>query len=67
MQTKAIRSFIYSSAVLLSVTSIAKLVSAHGNARLLRYDDAILALPFRDILWMTGLLELAIAAALFIQ
>ncbi len=61
MQTKAIRLFIYSSAVLLLATAIAKLVSANGNARLLEYTDSILGIPFRDMFRIVGVIEFVIA------
>jgi hypothetical protein len=53
--------FTYSSGVLLLITSTAKFVSASGHAGILTMGNPILSIPFRDVLWIAGSLELVVA------
>jgi hypothetical protein len=64
-QPKLRRFFILSSGGLLFVTAVAKLVSASGNARILQYLDPVLAIPFRNVFWSVGALEIAVALVCF--
>jgi len=59
--TKIFRIFIFVTGTLLSLTAIAKFISAFGNARILQEADPILAIPFRDVFWMAGALELTVS------
>lgn len=63
--TKIIRAFIHSGGVLLLATSIAKLISASGTARILQNPDPILFIPFRYVFLIVGVLELIIAIVCF--
>lgn len=65
MPTKLIRFFTWSSALLLFITGIAKIVSATGSARLLQYSDSILHMPFREIFWAVGAVEVGVALIMF--
>ena len=55
------RVFSVSAGTLLLATAAAKLVSAGGHARILQVTDPILAISFRHVFWIVGLLELMIA------
>lgn len=57
--------FVYSAGTLLLVTAIAKFISAGGSARILQNSDPILAVPFRYVFWVVGVLELAVALVCF--
>jgi hypothetical protein len=46
---------------LLAVTGAAKLISALGSANTLVVDDPIFKIPFRQVFYMIGLLEIAVA------
>jgi hypothetical protein len=61
MTPKLFRSFMVSAGTLLLATAAAKLVSAGGNARILQDPDPILAISFRHLFWIVGVLELVIA------
>ena len=58
MQYKLMRLFLVSAGVLLSITAIAKLISASGGARILQTPDPILSVPFREVFWVVGGIEL---------
>jgi hypothetical protein len=45
----------------LAVTGVAKLISASGSANILVVDDPIFKIPFRQVFYIIGLLEIAIA------
>ncbi|SRR5581483_1115379 len=56
--------FVLSAAVILSCTAVAKLVSVTGAARLLDEANPILVLSNRNIMFMAGVWELAVACYL---
>jgi hypothetical protein len=56
------QTFILSSGLILTVTGIAKLWSALGNARILNDADPLLNLQFGHLMFVAGTLELAIAS-----
>jgi len=57
----ALRLFIYSVGTLLLMTAAAKLVSAHGTARILQNEDPILKISFQRLFQIVGSLELVVA------
>jgi len=61
MAVKIIRAFMFSAGALLLVTAIAKFISAIGSARILQNSDPILYIPFREIFWIVGSLELLVS------
>src|SRR4051794_18635196 len=61
MSAKIINYFSYSAAILLLATASAKLISSAGGAKFLNANDPILSLSFRNVFWLVGLLELAVA------
>jgi len=65
MQHKLIRIFIYSAGLLLLTTSIAKLVSANGSARILQNIDPILSISFGHVFVIVGVFELIVTAVCF--
>jgi methylamine utilization protein MauE len=65
MRPKAFRFFSYSAGILLSATAMAKLISAAGSAQILEFPDPILAMPFRDVFWIVGFVELVVAFMCF--
>lgn len=65
MQRKLISLFVYSAGTLLLVTAIAKFISASGSASILQNPDPIMAVPFRQVFWAVGVLELAVALVCF--
>jgi hypothetical protein len=67
LQNKLARIFLVSSGLLLTVTAIAKLVSASGSARILQYPDPVLSIPYRDVFWIVGVVELGIALVCFMD
>lgn len=58
--------FVYSAGAVLLVTAAAKLVSAHGTARILENEDPILKISFRRLFELVGTLELIISLICFI-
>jgi hypothetical protein len=54
--------FIFSAGAIFLVTGLAKIVSASGQARILRTDDPIFGIPFRGLMFLVGDLELVISA-----
>ena len=65
MKFKRIRAFFFSSGMLLSITAIAKFVSAGGGAHILQTSDPIFFIPLHAVLWIVGLIELYIAMICF--
>jgi hypothetical protein len=65
MPPNTTRFFLKSAGILLTISAIAKLVSAAGSARVLEEDDPILSLSFRNVFWLIGCLELVIALFCF--
>ena len=47
------------------VTSVAKLISASGSARILQYPDPVFYISFRHVFWIVGGLELLVALVCF--
>ena len=63
MQLK--RFFIYSVAGILLITSVAKMISSGGDAKVLRVLDPIFSISFRAEFWIVGGVELSLAILLF--
>jgi hypothetical protein len=55
------RMFIVSAGVILLITAIAKIISAHSDTRILQMPDPVFFVSFRHILWAAGMLELVVA------
>lgn len=66
MKTAYIRVFLYSAAVLLLGTAVAKFVSAGGSARILQNPDPILGIPFRSVFCIVGSVEAVVAFLCFV-
>lgn len=64
MKEKQIRWFIVSAGVIFSVTALAKLVSAAGDARILNLEDPLLGLKNRHVMLGVGALEAGLAGFL---
>jgi hypothetical protein len=62
---KVFRLFLYFAGALLMITATAKIVSAAGSAQILTYRDPILAISFRDLFLLAGMVEMVIAVACF--
>jgi hypothetical protein len=58
---KCLRGFIYSAGIILLITALAKLLSAGGSSRILLQSDPIFKIPFRSLLTIVGVFELAVA------
>ena len=58
---KIVNGFMFSAGILLLVTSLAKIVGSFGKAELLKQPDPIFAFPFRDLMLISGIIELIIA------
>ena len=56
--------YITSTQVILAITSLSKLISAGGKARVLAVSDPLFGVPNRDVLLCAGLVELAAVAYL---
>ena len=54
--------FLYSSAIILLLTAVAKLYSASGTSRILTYPDPLLAIKYKPLMLIAALCELAVAA-----
>lgn len=65
MGYRAIRCFSFIAALLLFGAACAKLISSFGGGRILQYPDPILGIPFWQIFWLSGILELAVASICF--
>src|SRR5437870_826552 len=61
---KTTRSFLWSSAVILSATGAAKLTAAFGSARILSAMDPFLHLRYRELMIGCALIELAVSVYL---
>lgn len=64
MKNRFVPFFLYSAAIILCLTAMAKLVSAGGSARILSLPDPILGLPNRTVLIGVGAIELILAAVI---
>jgi hypothetical protein len=53
--------YLQSLAVVLSLTASAKLASSFGSVGILKYPDPIFSIPFRNLLQITGIIELVVA------
>ncbi len=62
-----IRFFVYSAAVLLLITGIAKLIGSAGHEKILLARDPVIGIRTRELILVTGLIELAVAAACFLS
>jgi hypothetical protein len=60
---KTSRYFLYSAGIILLFTSVAKIVSALGTARILDISDPILPLSFRNVFWAIGGIEMVVGIA----
>ena len=65
LKTGIIKLFLWSAGALLLTTAIGKLVSASGSAHILKTSDPVLFLPFRDVFWIVGTIELFVAFVCF--
>lgn len=65
MQRAPIKCFLYSAGVLLATTAVAKFISGAGDARILQNLDPILAIPFRQVFWIAGAIELTVGLVCF--
>jgi hypothetical protein len=63
--TQFIAWFIYSVGAVFMITGIAKVWSAFGHTKLLELNDPFFRVPFRDLLFIVGLIELAISFMCF--
>jgi hypothetical protein len=61
VQTKLVRFFIRSAAVLLLITAVAEWIASSGPPKTLQTPDPFLSLPFRYLLWAVGGIQLIIA------
>jgi len=59
MNEKAIRVFIWMASIVLVIAGIAKLISSGGNARYLMASDPVFGIPFRNLFWLVGIIEVA--------
>jgi hypothetical protein len=59
------RWFIFSAGGILLITGLAKIFSAHGNAKILDLSDPIFKISFRRLMFLVGNLELIISAFCF--
>jgi len=59
--------FIFSAAVILFVTAVAKIFSATGPAQALSYPDPVLPLTNRHVFYLVGGIELVVSAFLLIK
>jgi len=59
------RRFIYSAGIILLITGVAKVVSVFGHDAVLRKPDPILGMRFDHLLFLVGLVELAVALVCF--
>jgi hypothetical protein len=62
---KVARGFIYTSAILLLCTAVAKFISTSGSATILKVNDPIFGIPFRVVFWAVGTIEVAVALNCF--
>jgi hypothetical protein len=62
---KIIRIYVYFAGVLLLITSLAKLVSSSGSARVLENTEPIFGMTFRHVFWLVGTIELLVALVCF--
>jgi hypothetical protein len=60
-QSRLVKSFIYSTVVILSFTATAKIVSGFGNVEVLEALDPILGIKYRSLLWNVALIEIVVA------
>lgn len=58
--------FLLSAGIILAVTALAKIVSAFGDAAILRTDDQLLGIPLRVLLLIVALIEGFIAVLCFL-
>jgi hypothetical protein len=61
MQKKISYFFIKSAGIVLLLTATAKLISGAGSAHILQTADPLLGISFRNLFWMLGVAEFAVA------
>ncbi|HKW30921.1 MAG TPA: hypothetical protein VJT54_16430 [Verrucomicrobiae bacterium] len=66
MQARFIRFFIFSAAVLLFATSIAKLISVFGKSHILETHDPLFEVSYRNLLLIAGAFEFATSLVCFL-
>lgn len=67
MNKKYINVFIAASSIVLSLTGVAKIVSASGNAGILELKDPVFGLSYRHLFYVSGVVELFIAIFCFLK
>jgi len=65
MQSRLYYLFVKSAGFVLLITASAKLISAAGSAHILQTDDPLLGVSFRNLFWMIGVTEVAVALICF--
>lgn len=60
-QEKIVRCFLFSSALLLSITALAKLISSFVRAEILKVTDSVFFIQFRHLFRIMALIELSVA------
>ncbi len=65
MRTKIIRIFLYSAAVMLLVTAMAKLISSFGSDRFVERHDPLFQISYRNLFWIVGTLEVGVSLYCF--
>ena len=55
------RAFLFSAGLLLSLTAVAKFVSALGTARILHSYDPLLLISYSHLMWIVGIIEMLVA------
>jgi hypothetical protein len=58
---RIVRPFLYTAAVLLLATSVAKIISSFGHSRILSQQDPLTGFLFRDLFRVVSVVEIAIA------
>jgi hypothetical protein len=59
------KTFIWSACIIFAITGLAKVISATGSAEILGQKDPIFGMPFRYLLLLVGVIELAVPACWF--
>ena len=65
VQTKIVRIFFFSVVGVLLITAAAKIVSSFGSAHILQNPDPLFRISFRNLFWIVGSIELAVALICF--
>lgn len=67
MSSKRIRRFLFVSSVILFLTGVAKIVSATGNAGILKAQDPLFGLTYKCLFYASGFIELCIAVGFYLN